>query len=225
MSGELEGKTRPGLEQRLNPPDSESGLHLSEEAAYSQTAADVWNFRSTPRVCPKCLHPHFNCRNKPFWALDFISKLFVFTSRTVLSVKYFNISLKSYKDQDMLFFPNPSSSSKFIAMCLMLQRKKIGPGALHFSASFGVTDLYSVCVTWLLCFSDRWGLVQHGQSAMVPSTPSLQASSPGPASSGPCWGSWQRDGLSLAGVLRPECPYAPPNCCPPAFATFSPVGS
>ena len=143
-SGELEGKTRPGLEQRLNPPDSESGLHLSEEAAYSQTAADVWNFRSTPRVCPKYLHPHFNCRNKLFWALDFISKFFVFTSRTVLSVKYFNISLKSYKDQDMLFFPNPSSSSKFIAMCLMLQRKKIGPGALHFSASFGVTDLYSV---------------------------------------------------------------------------------
>ena len=130
MSGELEGQTRPGLEQRLNPPDSESGLHLSEEAAYSQTSADVWNFQSAPRVCPKCLHPHFSCRNKPFWALDFISKFFVFTSSTVLSVKYFNISLKSYKDQDVLFFPNPSSSSKFIAMCLMLQRKKIGPAFL-----------------------------------------------------------------------------------------------
>lgn len=58
--------------------------------------------------------------------------------------------------------------------------------------------------------------MQHGQSAMVPSTPSSQASSPGPASFGPCWGSWQRDELSLAGVLRPECPYVPTNCCPPA---------
>lgn len=208
--GRWRGKHVLGLEQRLELPDSESGLRLLEEAAYSQTAADVRNFQSAPAVCPKGLHPHFNCRKKPFWAFDFISKFWVFTGRTALSVKYFNISLKSYKDQGVLFFPcNPSSSLKFIAMCLKLWRKKIGPGALRFSASSRGALTDRVCVTWPLCFSDRCGLVQHGQSATVLSMPSSQASSPWPCL---LWTS-----LGKLAVEWPEprwCPQARVSPCP-----------
>ena len=218
--GRWRGKYILGLEQRLELPDSESGLRLLEEAAYSQTAADVWNFQSAPTVCPQGLHPHFNCRKKPFWAFDFISKFWVFTGSTVLSVNHFNISLKSYKDQGVLFFPcNLSSSFKFIAMCLMLRRKKIGPGALCFSASSRGALTDRVCVSRDLFASVTAAVWSSTDNLLRSRLRQVHKHHPhGPAFSGPRWGSWQWNGLNLAGVLRPECPYAPPNCCPPCIS-------
>lgn len=217
MSGEVEGQTRPGVRTETRTPNSELGLRPPEEAAYSQIAADVWNFQSSPTVCPKGLHPHFDCRNKPFWAFDFISEFLVFTGRTVLSVKYFNISLKSYKDQGVLFFPcNPSSSFKFIAMCLMLRREKIGPGALRFSASSRGALTDTVCVSRDLFASVTAAVWSSTDNLLWSRLRQVHKHHPhGPAFSGPRWGSWQWDGLNRADVLRPECPYAPPNCCPP----------